>query len=149
MNAIILADGQRSCLQSLTENKPRSIAGRNSFSEHRMLGSLPRPLILGSRGLGGPSVLSITSKNVVSLGRAFSGFLGYGKRVVTARDGPSYSSLFKPPFISGLLTVSLSANDLEQSSLPETRFITNFNRYGDGVIEGLCHYGFWPSSVNN
>ncbi len=87
MKAVILADGLRSCLQSLTENRPRSIGGGNYFIEHSALELLPRPSIVCSRGLGGPSVLSITPKNTTRLGQIFGGFLGCGKRVVIIRKG--------------------------------------------------------------
>ena len=49
-----------------------------------------------------------------------------------ARDSHPFSRLISRAFISGLLAVGVYVDDLEDASLPETRFITAFNRDIDG-----------------
>ncbi len=38
---------------------------------------------------------------------------------------------------------------IQQMRSAEAQLYMATSRYGDGVIEGLCHYGFWPSPAND
>jgi len=106
----------------------KEVDGHSTLRENLVWESLLRPSIFASRGISGLANLHITPEYAVTLGKAFGGFLGRGKQVMIARDHHPFSRLIKRAFISGLLAVGVSVDDLEELSLPETRFITGFSR---------------------
>ncbi|MGZ5008416.1 MAG: sugar phosphate nucleotidyltransferase [Methylobacter sp.] len=110
----------------------KEIDGHSTLRENMVWESLLRPSIFASRGISGLANLHITPEYAVTLGKAFGSFLGRGKQVMIARDHHPFSRLIKRAFISGLLSVGVGVDDLEQASLPETRFITGFSRDTDG-----------------
>lgn len=94
--------------------------------------SLLRPSIFGSRGVSGLANLHITPEFAAALGKAYGGWCGRGRRIAVARDPHPFSRIVKRAFISGLLAVGVNVDDLEELSLPETRFITGSGRQMDG-----------------
>lgn len=110
----------------------KEVDAHSTLRENLVWESLLRPSIFASRGISGLANLHITPEYAVTLGKAFGGFLGRGKQVMVARDLHPFSRLIKRAFISGLLAVGVSVDDLEEASLPETRFITSFSRDTDG-----------------
>ncbi|WP_367026202.1 sugar phosphate nucleotidyltransferase [Methylococcus sp. ANG] len=112
----------------------KSVDSNTTIRENLIWESLRRPSIFGSRGISGLANLHITPEYATVLGKAFGHWVQRGNRVVVARDGHPFSRLLKRALICGLLAVGVDVDDLEEISLPETRFITCFGRrVGGGV----------------
>jgi len=112
----------------------KEINGNTTIRENLVWESLLRPSIFGSRGVSGLANLHITPEYAAALGKAFGSWIRRGARVAVARDAHPFSRLIKRAFISGLLAVGVNVDDLEEASLPETRFITCFGRHLSGGV---------------
>jgi len=100
--------------------------------------SLQRPSIFGSRGISGLANLYVTPEFAATLGKAFGAWAKQGRRVVTSRDAHPFSRLIKRAFVSGLLSVGVDVDDLEESTIPVTRFITGSTEgHSGGVHIGI------------
>lgn len=106
----------------------KEVDSETVLRENLIWESLLRPSIFGSRGVSGLANLHITPEYAAALGKAFGSWTGRGSRVAVARDAHPFSRVVKRAFISGLLAVGVDVDDLEEASLPETRFITGFGR---------------------
>lgn len=112
----------------------KTVDSNTTLRENLVWESLRRPSIFGSRGISGLANLHITPEYATVLGKAFGHWIQRGNRVVVARDGHPFSRLIKRAMICGLLAVGVDVDDLEETSLPETRFITCFGRYVGGGV---------------
>ncbi|MVF21189.1 MULTISPECIES: sugar phosphate nucleotidyltransferase [Methylocaldum] len=112
----------------------KEINSNTTIRENLVWESLLRPSIFGSRGVSGLANLHITPEYAAALGKAFGSWIQRGARVAVARDAHPFSRLIKRAFISGLLAVGVNIDDLEEASLPETRFITCFGRHLSGGV---------------
>lgn len=110
----------------------KEVDSHSTLKENLVWESLLRPSIFASRGVNGLANLHITPEFAVSLGKAFGSSLGRGTRITVGRDNHAFSRIIKRAFISGLLAVGVSVEDLEETSVPETCFITGFSRHTDG-----------------
>jgi mannose-1-phosphate guanylyltransferase/phosphomannomutase len=100
--------------------------------------SLQRPSIFGSRGISGLANLYVTPEFAATLGKAFGAWAKQGRRVVASRDAHPFSRLIKRAFVSGLLSVGVDVDDLEESTIPVTRFITgSMEGHSGGVHIGI------------
>lgn len=101
--------------------------------------SLSRPSIFGSRGISGLANLYVTPEFAATLGKAFGAWAKQGRRVVASRDAHPFSRLIKRAFVSGLLSVGVDVDDLEESTIPVTRFITgSMEGHSGGVHIGIA-----------
>jgi mannose-1-phosphate guanylyltransferase/phosphomannomutase len=112
----------------------KEVDGNSVLRENLVWESLLRPSIFGSRGVSGLANLHITPEYAAALGKAFGSWTGRGSRVAVGRDAHPFSRLAKRAFISGLLAVGVNVDDLEEASLPETRFITGSGRRLQGGV---------------
>lgn len=112
----------------------KTVDSNTTLRENLVWESLRRPSIFGSRGISGLANLHITPEYATVLGKAFGHWIQRGNRVVVARDGHPFSRLIKRAMICGLLAVGVDVDDLEETSPPETRFITCFGRHVGGGV---------------
>lgn len=112
----------------------KEVDGNTVLRENLVWESLLRPSIFGSRGVSGLANLHITPEYAAALGKAFGTWAGRGSRVAVGRDAHPFSRVAKRAVVAGLLAVGLDVDDLEEASLPETRFITGFGRRLQGGV---------------
>ena len=112
----------------------KEVDSNTVLRENLIWESLLRPSIFGSRGVSGLANLHITPEFAAALGKAFGAWRGRESRIAVARDAHPFSRLIKRAFLSGLLAVGADVDDLEELSLPETRFITGTGRHLDGAV---------------
>lgn len=112
----------------------KEIEANTTVRENLVWESLLRPSIFGSRGVTGLANLHITPEYAAALGKSYGTWVKRGRRVAVARDSHPFSRLIKRALVSGLLAVGVDVDDLEESSLPETRYIVS---YGANLAGGV------------
>lgn len=112
----------------------KEIDNNTTVGENLIWESLLRPSIFGSRGVAGLGNLHITPEFAAALGKAFGTWVKRGRRVAVGRDRHPFSRLIKRALVSGLMAVGVDVDDLEESSIPETRFIAG---YGANLSGGV------------
>jgi len=112
----------------------KEVDSHTTIRENLIREPLLRPALFGSRGVSRLANLHFTPEYAAALGKAFGSSIRRGERVAVARDAHPFSRLIKRAFISGLLAVGVDVEDMEEASLPETRFITCFGRHLSGGV---------------
>ncbi len=112
----------------------KEIDSNTTVGENLVWESLLRPSIFGSRGVSGLANLHITPEFSAALGKAFGTWVKRGRRVAVSRDAHPFSRLIKRALVSGLLAVGVDIDDLEESGVPSTRFLT---AYGLALSGGI------------
>ncbi len=102
------------------------IEARSLVSENLVWESLHRPSMFGSRGVMGLANLHVTPEFSVGIGKAFGNWVSRGHRVTVSRDAHPFSLLAKRALVSGLLSVGVDVDDLEQSTGPVTRLLCGY-----------------------
>jgi mannose-1-phosphate guanylyltransferase/phosphomannomutase len=81
--------------------------------------------LFGAIGVSGLANVEITAEFAMKLGQAFGSYLKPGTTVLTSRDAHPASRIMNRAIISGLLSVGVNVEDLQNYPLPLTRFATH------------------------
>jgi len=112
----------------------KQVYANSTLVENLIWEALNRPSIFGSRGVSGLANLHVTPELAVVLGKAYGTWIGMGRRVSASRDNHPFSRIVQRAIVSGLLSVGIHVDDLEESSSPVTRFLVgNARRTAGGI----------------
>ncbi len=81
--------------------------------------------LFGAIGVSGLANVEITAEFAMKLGQAYGSFLKPGMTVLTSRDAHPASRIMNRAIISGLLSVGVNVEDLQNYPLPLSRFATH------------------------
>ncbi len=81
--------------------------------------------LFGAIGVSGLANVEITAEFAMKLGQAFGSYLKPGTTALTSRDAHPASRIMNRAIISGLLSVGVNVEDLQNYPLPLARFATH------------------------
>ncbi len=102
--------------------------------ENVVWGTSASEALFSSTGVEGLANVAVRPDFAAQLGAAAGAYLGYGKRVIAARDGTPYSRIIKDAIISGLNGTGVDVFDLKYSSIPFLQYSVALERQFDGGV---------------